>query len=93
VDNDGGIEAVQGQGDDPLDRDPRNDLPAPEPKTRKLSSSDEVVHEVVGQPEQLGCLSDGHDKPVGHDGDTENARGRERMLTTYYWCSDTPPLA
>lgn len=93
MDNDGGIKAVQGQGDDLLDRDPRNDLPASEPKTGQLSAGDKVVHEVDGQSEQLGCPSDGHDKPVGHGDGIENARGRERMLTAYYWCSDTPPLA
>jgi hypothetical protein len=75
------VEVIHRQLDDLVDRDPRNDLPAPEPKTGQLSAGDKVVHEVVGQPEQLGCFGDGHDKPVGHDDGTENARGRERMLT------------
>ena len=92
MDDEGGIEVVHCEFDDFLDCDPRNDLPAPEAKTGKLSPGDKVVDEIVRQAEQLGGLRNGQDQPLGHGG-LDSAHDRERTLIAYYWCSDPPPFA
>ena len=93
VDDECRIEAVHRQFDDLLDCHPRNDLPAPEPKTGKLVLGDKVVDEVVRHAERLGGLGDGENKPFGHADQAASALMEEAILTTHYWCSTPPPLA
>lgn len=59
MDDNAGIEAVHRQFDDALDGYPRNDLAAPELKTRELAASNKVVHEIVREAEEFCCFGDG----------------------------------
>ncbi len=73
--NDLGLEATHGAFDEQFDRTPGNEPAPAEPETWQLLPLDELIDEVIGNPEHLGSRRHRHNQAkVGLGGSPANVR-------------------